>query len=521
MRFTNIVLSFCLSLALATVAQAQTAPTLAEDGLQPRIDHLSQDPQANRFELGFLLTLRGVEKTLQARYDHGLGQQMTTLPLLRLRPILAPNPAPRRAGPDTLSRIMTEFVIDMERARDALIAAEQNGVTAFELALPDLWFDINGNGTRDEGESAIETLGTVVLGPRAYGQFRRDNVTVGTDFLGKPVSESFSTELVVRFDTADQAWLTAYTHMLSGFGNLFLAFDPEPILRDLDAARALLNAAPTIPNFYDQADLIAEIDALEQELETLQARDEDIRAGLEQLNQQSSALVAELNQAETQADKDTLQSEIQSVREKISDLRTEQRDVRQARGLVRNEIRSAQAKQTADDATPLQSLMQRERATIDTFYVALAAIQQQPDPARIRAAHADWTAMIRHNRQFWDLLAQETDNDREWIPNARQSSVLPVEIPERVAEGWQNILADAEAVLDGRLLIPHPLLPPGHGISLPAYVENPAPLDLTRWVHGVGAYPYAAKGPRITAQSWQAFERLTSGNAAGFALFFN
>ncbi|MFN3210347.1 MAG: hypothetical protein ACE369_15340 [Roseovarius sp.] len=160
-------------------------------------------------------------------------------------------------------------------------------------------------------------------------------------------------------------------------------------------------------------------------------------------------------------------------------------------------------------------------ASIDALYVLLSALEQQPDPARIRAAHADWLAMIAHNRTFWDRLAQETDDDREWIPNATQTSALGVEIPPRVAEGWQKILSDAEAVLEGRLLLPHPLLPSGHGINVASYVADPAPLDPIDWVHGIGATPYTARGPRITAQSWQAFQRLTGGNAGGFALFLN
>lgn len=51
-------------------------------------------------------------------------------------------------------------------------------------------------------------------------------------------------------------------------------------------------------------------------------------------------------------------------------------------------------------------------------------------------------------------------------------------IPPHVIEGWQNILKDVEAVVEGKLLIPHPLLPEGYGIGLPSYVDNPAPLDL-------------------------------------------
>lgn len=269
----RFALSLCLALC-TTGATAQTEPTLAQDGLQPRIEHLSQDAAANGFELGLLKTLRGVEQTLQSRYDYGLWQDNPMLPVLRL-------------------------------------------------------------------------------------------------------------------------------------------------------GAALANA-PEIPNTFDEGEV-----------------------------------------------------------------------------------------------GQLQRMARTQMASIDAVYVILAALQQQPDAERIRAAHADWLAMIAHNHSFWDRLAQEPDDDLEWIPNTTQTSALGIEIPQRVAEGWQAILADAEALLEGRLLIPHPLLPQGHGIDVTAYVADPAPLDPVDWVHGKGAYPYTARGPRITAQSWQAFQRLTRGNARGYAFFLN
>jgi len=163
----------------------------------------------------------------------------------------------------------------------------------------------------------------------------------------------------------------------------------------------------------------------------------------------------------------------------------------------------------------------QEKPAIDAIYVAIKALAQQPDATRIRAVHTHLTAMIAHNRVFWDRLAQEVDNDHEWIPNPSQSSVLPLTIPPRLATGWQAILKDIEAVLEGKLLIPHPALPEGYGVSLPAYVDDPTPLDLVNWLHGIGAYRHAAIGPRLSTQNWRTFQRLSLGNAGGFALLFN
>ena len=506
------LLAFTLFAPAALAVHAQS-PNLAQDGLAQTITQLSADPAGHEFELGMLQTLRAVEKTLQTRYEYNLNLDQIGLPILRLDTGGNVNPSAKPSTPDTLSTIIDTFTTDMVQARATLEHAEAAGITTFDLTLQDLWFDINGNGTREETESVITALGPVVLGPQAYHDFTQ--------------SDTASAPLTVRFDAADHAWLMAYTHMLSGFGNLFMAFDPAPVLQDLADQRATLANAPEIPNHYD-------LDALAQEIARLDAMNKEMNEQVKELDTQIRDLYDEQNniheqltQTEDESLKAELQAQIDRTIQDLNPLQSQQRELRQASRLIRNDLAAAHAKMPYDPNDPEQlanvnrALTQAYGQTIDLVYITVTALAQQPDPARISAAHDDWRAMIRHNRTFWARLAEETDNDREWIPSPSQTSALPVTVPENVATGWQNILADAESVLDGKLLIPHPLLPAGYGISLPAYVNDPSPLDLIGWIHGIGAYRYAARGPLITGQSWQAFQRLTEGNGGGFALFLN
>lgn len=500
--------TLCASALLAPTfspALAQSA-NLAQDGLEKSITQLSADPASHGFELGMLQTLRAVEKTLQARYDYNLSFGRLGLPVLRLDTSGHINPSPKTAGPDTLSAIIDTFVTDVTQARATLESATTAGVAPFELTLQDIWFDINSNGTREDAESAVATLGPIVLGGRAYRDFTQ--------------SDAAETPLTVRFDHADHAWLLAYTHMLSGFGNLYMAFDPTPVLRDLAEKRDALANVPEIPNHYDIDALKAEIATLEVEQDKISTQLDEVAALTQPLYDERNELYDKQRQTEDEAIKAEIQDRLDQIEAELDPLQEQRGELSQSSRLIRNELDAAKAK-LPSSPNQLQQMVQQQRTTIDLVYVILTSLDQQPDPARIKAAHQDWLAMIRHNRQFWTLLADETDNDREWVPNPQQTSALPLDIPPRIADGWQNILADAEAVLEGKLLIPHPLLPEGHGISLPAYVEDPAPLDLMDWIHGIGAYRYAARGPRITGQSWQAFQRLTQGNAGGFALFLN
>lgn len=502
----RLILTLALALSAASAPAQSSESNLARDGLEKTIAQLSQDRAENGFEIGMLQVLRAVEKTLQTRYDYGLGGSISNLPLLRLDIGDMTNPQPIPSTPGTFSDLVDGFVNDMGAARTTLEQAETDGIAPFDMVLQDIWFDINANGTREAAESAFATLGPIVLGRRAYG-----NLT-GSDAANPPLS--------IRFDVADHAWLLAYTHMLSGFGNLYMAFDPEPVLRDLANKRAALATAPEIPNIYDPETIKTQIMALKAEAAGIKSQHVAIVAQITPLSDRRNAIYAKLSDSPDDAQKAKLAAELEQLYSELDPLEQKEQQLWRSSRLIRNEINATKAK-LATAPGRLRLMGAQFRPSIDVVYVAITALAQAPDPARIRAAHADWRAMIAQNRSFWDLLALETDNEREWIPNATQTSALPLTLPPRLAESWQKILDDIEAVLDGKLLISHPLLPDGYGISIPAYVADPSALNLINWLHGIGAYRYAARGPRLSAQSWQAFQRLAAGNAGGFALLFN
>jgi hypothetical protein len=513
MRFMlAFVFAFWASTTLSQTTTSSVESDLARDGLAATIARLSANHTTQGFEIGMLQTLRAVEKTLQTRYEYGLGQSLIGLPLLRIRNRDFSNPTPKPSGPETITSIVDGFVTDLEQARTTLEEAETTGIVPFEMALTDIWFDINADGVRNATEGAVTLLGPIILGRITFRQF--------TD------SDAGKDPLVVRFDATDHAWLLAYTHMLSGVGNLFIAFDPEPVLHDLTARRAALADAPQIPAYYDPEVVLAEIATLETEEMQLKQQQQELREHIKPISDD----IRDLRKALRKTDDETLKADLTAQRDlkgsELQPLNTELRQHGQMARIIRNEIASARAKLPPDADTFLRKSFARSTAAdmlpaFDAFYVLITALKQNPDPARVRAANDHMHAMIAHNRVFWSRLAEETDNNREWIPNAVQNSVLPLTIPPRVAEGWQNILLDIEAVLEGKLLIQHPLLPEGYGISLPAYVNAPSPVDPIGWIHGIDLYRYAAKGPRLTLQSWRAFQRLTFGNGGPFALFLN
>ncbi len=389
--------------AVLPAAAQSVSAEIATQGLaatEARLAALPEPTPAESFGLGGVRFLRAIERTLQLRWQTGMNAEYTELPVLRLP--IPPNPAPKAFTPDLVTRLFQDMRADLDGARAAL---DPIGEADFELKirLGDLWFDIDMDGKRSPGEGVIDIASGALTGGRPIA---RD-----------PAAVPFA-EAVVLFDTADAAWLSAYTHFLSGFAALVLAFDPE---------------AP-----------IAEVVAAHGRIMELQA-----------------------------------------------------------------------------NAPPPNALDYMFGRQVDRLMMVYRALRQQPDADLTRTARAHFLAMVADNRRFWRLVEAETDSLHQWVPNSRQTSALGLSLPEGTGERWQAVLADAEAVLEGRKLVPHWRFGAAAGINAAKWFDNPGPVEIAEWAHGMGLLPWAEAGERVSADSWLDFERLMRGDAVLFAVFLN
>ncbi|MEO0982481.1 MAG: hypothetical protein AAFX03_07495 [Pseudomonadota bacterium] len=163
----------------------------------------------------------------------------------------------------------------------------------------------------------------------------------------------------------------------------------------------------------------------------------------------------------------------------------------------------------------------------DTIAAVVTTFRGVPDAARTRAAHAHFKQMIAHNRAFWSKVAAETDNDREWLPNASQTSAFGVTVDEETAQGWQDVLTEIEAILDGEALVPYWRVSnefgveEGVGINIRKVFENPGDMDLILWVQGAAAAPYLERGRLANLEAWNRFTTMTRGDSLMLAAWFN
>jgi hypothetical protein len=497
----RFALALPLLALLPATAPAQTVgDTLRDAGVAAAIVRLEAAPEGRGFERGALMVLRAVERAAQTAFRHGLGNPVGGLPLNGFMPRRGPTRATEPARPDTLASLTATLLADLEAARAVLATGDK----PFDLDLTALWLDVDGDGRRGAREGAAETLTPMLMGRRA--------------------ARNAPASLVVRFDAADRDWLVAYTHMVAGAGNLMLAFDPTPVLRDLASQSALLDSLPVVPEYYDLDALRARLPVLEAQVKEFGDRLQSLSTTLKPLQDRRRNLTAQLRAKPSPANKPALDDERAALDAEIAELTSEEQRLRRARRATTDEAQATrrllQMPQDRDRA-PGDTIAGLIREPVTALYVALTALRQQPDVARVHAARDHWLAMITANRRFWAGVEAETDNDREWIPNDRQQSALPVTLEPGTGATWLRVLDEAEAVLQGRLLLPHPLLPEGVGIDLSSWLETPGPIDLAAWVQGVGAMPHAARGPRISAVSWRRFTALSQGRAGALALWFN
>ncbi|MEL6681489.1 MAG: hypothetical protein AAFQ09_02445 [Pseudomonadota bacterium] len=377
--------------------------TLGLTGTIAALSAIDTPTPSDRMALGGALFLKGIESAFQERYRVGFTDFELGIPGLATQ--LNANPNPEPLTPEVIADLFTQIGDSMDNAQTALAPISAHDQVAVTLDLNHVWFDVNGNGARDETEDLLPILTSLFVRPwQLQETLDRINASGGAP--------------TITFDTSDVAWLQAYTHVFSGTAEMVLAFDPTEVI-----AKVQTNAAT---------------------LTTLR-----------------------------------------------------------------------------DGPAPTLFLSPEDEAIADLVTIVLGVLEQQPDAKRTRAALADFQAVISYNLEFWDRVRAETDDEKEFIPNADQDSALGILFPESIDTAWQAVLADAAMVLQGDLLIPHWRTGDQVGINLNAWLNNPAPLDIIGVLAGTDLAPYMQRGPVANAETIDAFDDVTGGNFALFAFTLN
>jgi hypothetical protein len=144
------------------------------------------------------------------------------------------------------------------------------------------------------------------------------------------------------------------------------------------------------------------------------------------------------------------------------------------------------------------------------------------EPQRMEAALHHLEAVITQSRETWKWIMAETDDDHEWLPNPRQTGVIPnVKVTEEMVTSWAEIMNESDKILAGKLLIPFWRSDDSQGINVRKLFLEPRTFDLVLWVQGTPALPYLQKGELTKGDTWRKLQGAFGNNFPGFALWFN
>jgi hypothetical protein len=164
----------------------------------------------------------------------------------------------------------------------------------------------------------------------------------------------------------------------------------------------------------------------------------------------------------------------------------------------------------------------RENGEIASAIAMIHQIRWEPaEPGCMSRARSHLKQVIALSRDSWKAILSETDDDREWIPAPTQrNGVLPgMTVTKERVDTWLRALDDFDAVLDGRMLLPHWAL--GKGFNLKRVFEEPKTFDLVLWVTGHAATPYLEDGPVMSSETWRLWQQVFRGDFLTFAAYFN
>ena len=145
------------------------------------------------------------------------------------------------------------------------------------------------------------------------------------------------------------------------------------------------------------------------------------------------------------------------------------------------------------------------------------------EPKRLQAALGHLESMVALSRSSWKFILTETDDDREWVPNPKQTTVVPEgKVTKEMVQTWTDFLDEFSAILAGKKLAPfwrgeNPKL----GLNIRRIMIDPRPFDLVLWVQGTALVPYLEEGTVTSPETWSRFNRIFRGEFIGFAIWFN
>lgn len=120
----------------------------------------------------------------------------------------------------------------------------------------------------------------------------------------------------------------------------------------------------------------------------------------------------------------------------------------------------------------------------------------------------------------WAAARKETDDDLEWLPNAKQKQgITGTVLTDQEIDGWLTVMAELNGILEGKKLLPHWRF--DRGMSMKRWFAEEKRYDLVLLITGTTAVKYLEDGPVSDQATWNRLMNAFSGRFMGYAIWFN
>jgi hypothetical protein len=142
------------------------------------------------------------------------------------------------------------------------------------------------------------------------------------------------------------------------------------------------------------------------------------------------------------------------------------------------------------------------------------------EPQRLADVRTRLLAVSQLSPKSWAAARAETDNDREWMPNPKQTQAITGSVnTDAQIDGWLQVMQEFADVLEGRKLMPHWRF--DKGMNVKRFFETSQRFDFVLMVLGVDAVQYVEAGAVSDSARWNDLMRAFDGNFLGFAVWYN
>lgn len=116
----------------------------------------------------------------------------------------------------------------------------------------------------------------------------------------------------------------------------------------------------------------------------------------------------------------------------------------------------------------------------------------------------------------------ETDDDHEWLPNPRQTGLIPnMKVTDEMLSAWLGMMSEMEKILQGKVLVPFWRGDASKGINVRRVFLQAGTLDVVMWVQGPAAAPFLESGTITKSNVWENLRTVFGSDFPGFAVYFN